>query len=100
MKSHPAVKISALREIGWTYWDPIGLRGMVNDDYTQGPVDEYDSYLLSAFGKLVNGKSDSEVSSYLADIASNHMGLGSVDDFHQSSKRTVSKLAELIKSLT
>jgi hypothetical protein len=100
VKSRPAVKISALREIGWTYWDPIGLRGMISDDYKEGPVDEYDSYLMSAFGKLCNGKSELEVSIYLDDIASNHMGLGPPDDGGAASKMTAEKLAELMKTLT
>jgi hypothetical protein len=73
---------------------------MINDAYNEGPVDEYDSYLMTAYGKLCNGKSELEVSTYLDDIATNHMGLGSTEDGGASARKTASKLVELMKSLT
>ncbi len=40
----------ALREIGWNSWDPISLKS--DREHCE---DEYDSYLLVAAGKLING---------------------------------------------
>ena len=98
--SNPRVKLSKLREIGWESWDPIGIRDMVNGDYSEGPADEYDSYLMAAYGMLSRGKSETEVASYLNDIASNHMGLGPANDDGASCHETAHRLAELLKALT
>ena len=59
MATRPKFKISRLREIGWTEWNPIGLD---RDEYTE---DEYDSYLLQAAGRLWNGASSEEVATTL-----------------------------------
>ncbi len=70
MASRPNFKISRLREIGWTEWNPICL------NRAESMEDEYDSYLLQAAGRLWNGETVDTVASYLADIEANHMGLG------------------------
>jgi hypothetical protein len=70
MPAHPRFKLSRLREIGWTAWNPIGLTR------TESADDEYDSYLLQAAGRLWNGDTEEAVASYLADVEANHMGLG------------------------
>ena len=87
--TRPAVKLSALREIGWTCWDPIGLRELEVD----WPTDEYDSYLLVAFGMIQRGKSVEEVSAYLTEIASVNMGLGYVDA--AAARATAIRLSEV-----
>ena len=52
MAERAKFKLSRLREIGWSLWDPIGLSGF------EGTLDdEYDSYLLQAAGRLWNGAS-------------------------------------------
>jgi hypothetical protein len=62
--------LDALREIGWAEWDPIGLL-----DQRAHCEDEYDTYLLAAAGKLVNGAPVEKVADYLAYIESDYMGL-------------------------
>jgi len=69
------VKLSELRCIGWTIWDPIGLIGHVNLGTGGGPVDEYDGYLLAAAGKLGRGVTVDEVADYLASSETDRMGL-------------------------
>jgi hypothetical protein len=96
----PAVKLSALREIGWEVWDPIGIRDLVSDDYAEGPADEYDRYLLVAFGMAQSGKSESEITAYLGDLASRHMGLGPSIDGGEAERKTTERLTCLAKSLT
>jgi hypothetical protein len=66
----PKFRLSRLREIGWSQWDPIGLSGV------EGAEDEYDTYLLQAAGRLWNGESEEDVANYLAGIEADHMGLG------------------------
>jgi hypothetical protein len=73
------LRLVALREIGWTIWDPIGLTGHVGDKFDTGPCDEYDSYLLEAFRMAQEGKAAYEVAEYLTQIASIHMGLSDVE---------------------
>ena len=70
MTIRPKFKISKLREIGWSEWNPIGLD---REKYTE---DEYDSYLLQAAGRLRTGASTEEVATYLVDVERDHMGLG------------------------
>ncbi len=53
-------KLSRLRIIGWSRWDPIGLNDGLNM-----PSGEYDAYLLQAAGKLWSGACESEVEDFL-----------------------------------
>ena len=96
--TRPAVKLSALREIGWTCWDPIGIFDMVGSGFNEGPADEYDSYLMVAFGMTQSGKPIDEVASYLTEIASVHMGLSNVGGTAEHA--TARRLSDLAGSLT
>ncbi|WP_297513522.1 hypothetical protein [uncultured Caulobacter sp.] len=66
MAWHPKIKLEPLREIGQRDWNPIGA-GV--------PADEYDTYLLSAAGQIVNGRSDDAVADYLMSVEVEQMGL-------------------------
>ena len=75
----PKLKLSRLRDIGWSLWDPIGLISAGqnwNDEECLPFADEYDSYLIQAAGRLRNGDSEADVASFLATIEVEHMGLG------------------------
>ena len=98
--SRPAVKLSALRKIGWESWDPIGIRDLVSDDYANGPADEYDGYLMAAFGMAQSGRNETEIAAYLGDIASRHMGLGQSIVVGVAERETARQLFELAKTLT
>ncbi|NSY39588.1 hypothetical protein [Leisingera sp. ANG59] len=75
----PKIKLSRLRDIGWSKWDPVGL---LADDQSWDDEDclpfagEYDGYLLHAAGQLRRGEPEESVARYLVDIEANHMGLG------------------------
>jgi hypothetical protein len=74
----PKLKLSRLRDIGWSLWDPIGLIGADqkwSDEDCLPFSDEYDSYLMQAAGRLRRGEAASDVASYLAEIEVEHMGL-------------------------
>lgn len=75
----PKPKLSRLRDIGWSVWDPIGLISADqkwNDEDCLPFADEYDSYLMQAAGRLRRGEATSDVASYLAKIEVEYMGLG------------------------
>lgn len=72
-------KLTRLRDIGWSLWDPIGLLqpGQTWRDAECQPFsDEYDHYLFKTADLLRQGFSDAEVIEYLVDIETNHMAFG------------------------
>lgn len=78
MPTPPKVKLSHLRDIGWTFWDPIGLLGFGqrwDDADAQSFADEYDRYLVVTAGMLRRGAVDQDAVDYLVGIEINHMGL-------------------------
>jgi len=91
MTTRPTFKLSRLREIGWSRWDPIGLNGMENT-----PDDEYDSYLLQAAGRLWNGASQEEVTDYLVNIEIEYMGLGEAPGVRPRAGEVVKALADYV----
>ena len=74
MTTIPTFKLSRLRDIGWGQWDPIGIAGP-NGSWPEEAVDEYDSYLLQAAAKIWNQQTDKDVTDYLVEIETVHMGL-------------------------
>ena len=86
-------KLSILRDIGWKFWDPIGLLPQ-GDCWEQYPefADEYDDYLMQAAGRFARGETVEEVGDYLYDIASNRMGLGSSPQGLLASQNTAEHL--------
>ena len=87
-------KLSRVREIGWSLWDPIGLDGMENT-----PDDEYDRYLLHAAGQLSNGVSAAEVSDYLTAVELDHMGLEDAESARDRAWGTVAALRDYVVEL-
>ena len=75
----PKLRLSRLRDIGWSLWDPIGLMRADrtwHDEECLPFADEYDSYLVRAAGRLRRGDAPPDVAHYLAAIEVNAMGLG------------------------
>lgn len=70
------IRLSRLRDIGWSLWDPIGLlsKGDAWDDKSY--ADEYDAYLIQAAGRLRRNTPINEVVDYLVWVETEHMGLG------------------------
>jgi hypothetical protein len=94
------VKLSQLREIGWSQWDPIGLSHMGDDWKDGGPcADEYDSYLLGVVGRLRRGEPSSNAVSYLEDIEIDHMGGGRNLTTHSRAEATVTAIADYLATL-
>ena len=78
MTIYPTFKLSRLRDIGWTHWDPIGL-GYDNGAWPEDFSDEYDQYLIEAALMLYRGRSIEEGCDYLIQVVSAHMGMSRVD---------------------
>ena len=75
----PTIKLSRLRDIGWSNWDPIGLLSAGqswDDEECQDSANEYDGYLIHAASQLRRGASETEVVDYLVQIEAEHMGFG------------------------
>lgn len=101
MVEHPKIKLSRLREIGWSQWDPIGLSQMGDDHWKDGGpcADEYDSYLLGVVGRLRRGEPTSEAVSYLEQIEIEHMGGGRNSTTRQRAEATVAAIADYLETL-
>ncbi len=91
----PKIKLSRLRDIGWSKWDPIGLLGdgqQWDDEDCQPFANEYDSYLLQAAGQLHRGATEDEVVRYLVDVEVNYMGLGPTGGAEARAKEVVAAI--------
>ena len=62
-----------LREIGWSLWDPIGLKSKLDEGYDI--ADEYDTYLVQVASRLRLGASDDEALAFLIHSETVSMGL-------------------------
>jgi hypothetical protein len=92
------VRVSRLRDIGWTEWDPIGLQRP--EGWEDDPAaDEYDSYLLQAAGILINSGSESEAVEHLVWAEAQHMGLGVTATTRARAARTVKLLGDYVDEL-
>ncbi|WP_323718411.1 hypothetical protein [Paracoccus aminovorans] len=78
----PRIKLSKLRDIGWSLWDPIGLLdpeyrpGRWDDEASLSFADEYDSYLIAAASQLRRGTRGDQIVAFLVEIETEHMGIG------------------------
>jgi len=100
MTERAKIKLSRLREIGWSLWDPIGLRA-VSDDWQDGGAceDEYDSYLLHAASMLRGGEPASEVVAYMMQTETGHIGLTPNETTRSRAEATVSAISEYLATL-
>lgn len=88
----PKIKLSKLRDIGWEFWDPIGLK-----DDRQDIEDEYDTYLLRAAGMIWHNAPKEKVIGYLVDIEQNYMGMP--DCGSEAAVLVVTKIRDYLKTL-
>ena len=101
MSDLPEVKLSRLREIGWSFWDPIGLREISDSEWQDGGgcADEYDGYLLQVVSRLMRGECPAEVSAYLEDTEVGHIGLTRKPSTSSRAKATVEAISNYLSSL-
>ena len=101
MTEVPTIKLSRLREIGWSRWDPIGLRNVGDGAWQDGGAcaDEYDSYLLQVVGQLRRNVPAPMVAAYLEDVEVRHMGNGGDATTRSRTEATVAAVADYLASL-
>jgi hypothetical protein len=73
--SHAELKLSRLRDIGWSEWDPIGLLPTGGNWVVQPCADEYDSYLLNVARQLQDGWNIDEATTYLRRMEIDQIGM-------------------------
>ena len=97
----PRVNLSRLRDIGWEFWDPIGLLG--SDRFHPGLwskgenksfAGEYDSYLISAASQLRRGVTREQVVDYLVQIETDYIGLGADPTTRNRAEAVVTAILE------
>ena len=94
MCARPTFELSRLRKLGWSQWDPIGLRGLEGT-----PDDEYDVYLLQAVRRLWQGESERAVTDYLVEVETRNMGLPNAPGARQRAASCVRALGEYVSQL-
>lgn len=101
MADQAKIKLSRLREIGWSYWDPIGLKAISDGDWQDGGscADEYDGYLIQVAGRLRRGDPPADIIAYLEDIEIGHMGLNRNITTRSRAEATVNAIASYVASL-
>lgn len=101
MTERAKIKLSRLREIGWSSWDPIGLRKLSNGEWQDGGAcaDEYDGYLIEAAGMLRNGKPTASVVAYLEDTETGHIGLTRSATTRSRAEATVAAISDYLATL-
>lgn len=98
MNGRPKIKLSRLREIGWSLWDPIGLRELSDGEWQDGGAcaDEYDGYLLQVAGMLRRREPTSNVVAYLEETETGHIGLTRNDTTRSRAEATVAAINEYL----
>ncbi len=89
-------RLSRLRDVGWSVWDPIGLCRPGTSWQDDPGADEYDGYLLKVAGMLAQVASDSACVDYLVWVETEHMGLGERPDTRERAGETVRAIRETL----
>jgi hypothetical protein len=91
----PSIRLSRLRDIAWSLWDPLGLMPpgeAWNDEANQTFADEYDTYLVHAAGQVRRGAPDAEVVAYLVGIETGYMALGETSGREERARAVVAAI--------
>jgi hypothetical protein len=101
MSEHVKIQLSRLRAIGWSHWDPIGLREISDGEWQDGGAcaDEYDGYLLQVAGRLRKGERTSDVVAYLEGTETGHIGLTQNATMRSRAEATVAAIQEYLATL-
>ena len=100
MSWRPSVKLSVLRDVGWSQWDPIELDGSEGGWQRSEAADEYDRFMMRVAGDLQGGEPDEDLVHYLVNIETRHMGLTETPRARTRAAATVAAIREYVDSLT
>ena len=93
------IKLSVLRSIGWSEWDPIQLNGSEGGWQRSEAADEYDRYMLRVAAGLQNGAAENSMVDYLLGIEVDHMGLNATPNARTRAEATVVAIREYLGSI-
>ncbi len=99
MAENLKIRLSQLRQIGWSEWDPIGLQVIDPDWRSDGGEDEYDSYLLHVAGLLQNRRPEAEAVEYLVRTETEHMEVELSATTHSRAVATVRAIRTHLEKL-
>ena len=94
MVQRPKIRLSRLRDIGWSVWDPIGLLDKNISWQDISYADEYDGYLLRAAGMLRRKETKKNVIDYLVMVETKHMGLSISDGARKRAAEVVKRIED------
>lgn len=94
MNERPKIRLSRLRDIGWSLWDPIGLKHLEGDWQESDAADEYDGYLLKVAGMLRNNEPHESAVEYLVWAETENMGLSGGEDTRPRAEAVVKAISE------
>ncbi|MEE4210894.1 MAG: hypothetical protein V2I43_16720 [Parvularcula sp.] len=96
----PKIDILRLRDIAWTTWDPLSLtEHQSHCSKIDWSTDEYDSYILKAFGPIWNHDDRMQAAAYLRKVEVETMGLNHVGGPNDPVENTVRALEEYAQEL-
>ena len=87
----------ALRTIGWSEWDPMGLNGSEGGWRFSDAANEYDRYMLRVLQGLQLGESEDSLIEYLVGIEVHHMGQKLTPDTRARAEATVAAIGERLR---
>ena len=87
----------ALRSIGWSEWDPIGLNGSEGGWRFSDAANEYDRYMRRVLEGLESGESEESLIEYLVGIEVDHMGLSLTADTRVRAEATVAAIRDRLR---
>ena len=90
MSRHPKIRLSRLRQIGWSLWDPIRLNEVFDGKWEEsGNEDEYDSYLLKVAGMIRRNEDNQAAVDYLVWAETENMGMKLCADTLERAQATI-----------
>ena len=69
MQRYPGIRLSRLREIGWSMWNPLNLDLPDQQAWRHVNIAEYDNHLLHVACLLSKGGTQRDAVAYLEDAA-------------------------------
>ncbi len=86
------LRLSRLRDIGWSLWDPIGLNPSGGNWEDLPNADEYDGYLIKVANMIRNGEPYEKTVGYLIAMEQERMGLGAASGIKERAEAVVAAI--------
>jgi len=94
------IGLFALRTIGWSEWDPIGLNGSEGGWRFSDAANEYDRYMVRVAQGLRQGEPQESMIDYLIGIETHHMGLALTSNTRVRASATIAAVNQHLATLS